>query len=150
MTGRPRKRTQGSVLSDSGAETFVYREAEDILGLYADLFGCSIRVARDQVRDWNALESAAFRPLNYAVYEGADLALQAAVLAHGIAEGQPFVEGNKRTASIAMLDFLMLNGHSVSASQEERASWIIELSAELTAEGLATRIRARLIPRSEA
>jgi death-on-curing family protein len=137
-------------LAESGPEAFFYLEAEDILGLYAALFGCSIQQARDQVRDWSGLESAASRPRNYALYQDADLALQAAVLAHAIAEGQPFIDGNKRAAGNAMLYFLTLNGFSSSASQGELALWLIQLSAGLDVEALADRIRATLLPRSEA
>lgn len=39
--------------------------------------------------------------------------MQAAVLAHGIAEGQSFLDGNKRLALVAMLTFLEVNGFSV-------------------------------------
>lgn len=69
-----------------------------------------------------ALESALERPRSYAHYQDADLALQAAVLAHGIAESQPFFDGNKRLALVAMLTFLELNGYRVEAEQlaEER------------------------------
>jgi death-on-curing protein len=56
-----------------------------------------------------ALAGAIARPGTYAHYENADLALQA-VLAHGIAEGQHFIDGNKRTALVAMLTFLEING----------------------------------------
>jgi prophage maintenance system killer protein len=45
------------------------------------------------------LESALGRPRAHAHYDGVDLALQAAVLAHGLAEGQFFIDGNKRSAS---------------------------------------------------
>ena len=72
--------------------------------------------------------------------------MQAAVLAVGIAETQPFVEGNKRTALAAMLTFIAINGFELSASQEQRAQWIIRLSAHLEAEGLAELIRAVLVP----
>jgi death-on-curing protein len=83
--------------------------------------------------------------MNYAHYESADFAMQAAVLTVGIAETQPFVEGNKRTALAAMLTFIAINGFELLASQEERARWIIRLSADLDADGLATLIRQSLV-----
>jgi prophage maintenance system killer protein len=49
--------------------------------------------------------------------------LQAAVLAYGIAEGQQFIDGNKRTALVAMLTFLEINGMEVDASDPELADW---------------------------
>ena len=53
----------------------VYLELADALELYAP--------AADQLRDRAGLESALGRPRNHALYEDADLALQAAALAHG-------------------------------------------------------------------
>jgi death on curing protein len=70
------------------------------------------------------VESALARPAAYAHYENADLAHQATALAQGIAEGQQFVDGNKRTALVAMLTFLEVNGLGVSASDRELADWI--------------------------
>jgi death-on-curing protein len=84
--------------------------------------------------------------MNYAQYQAADFALQAAVLAVGIAETQPFVEGNKRTALAAMLTFIAINGYELSTSQEQLAGWIIRVSAELDEDGLAALIRAALVP----
>ena len=106
--------------------------------------------ARDQLRSPKGMEGVLARPLNYAHYQSADFAMQAAVLAHGIAETQPFVEGNKRTALASMLTFLAINGFELNASQEERAAWIIRLSAELDADGLAQLIRGRLVPAAPA
>jgi len=37
------------------------------------------------------------------------------VLAHGIAESQPFLDGNKRLALVAMLTFLKANGYRIDA-----------------------------------
>jgi death-on-curing protein len=102
--------------------------------------------ARDQLRSLDGLEGALARPLNHAHYKAADLALQAAVLAAGIAETQPFVEGNKRTALAAMLTFIAINGYELRASQEQLADWIIRLSAGLDEDGLAALIREALLP----
>jgi death on curing protein len=66
------------------------------------------------------------------------------VLAHGIAEGQFFVDCNKRLALVAMLTFLELNGYRIQASDAELADWILDLAAGTTPEQLAERIRAAL------
>jgi death on curing protein len=50
------------------------------------------------------------RPQMLAYYEQADIIRQAAVLAVGISQAQAFVDGNKRTAYVAMDAFLRLNG----------------------------------------
>ncbi len=70
--------------------------------------------------------------------------MQAAVLAHGIAEGQLFVDGNKRTALIAMLTFLEINGLRVDAPDRELADWILSLSAGAAPERLAERVRGAM------
>jgi len=82
------------------------------------------------------------RPEAYAHYDNADLALQAAALAHGIAETQPFIDGNKRLALVALLTFLEINGVVVEAGDPELADWILSLSAGATPADMAERIRA--------
>ena len=72
--------------------------------------------------------------------------MQAAALAHGIAESQTFIDGNKRLALIAMLAFLEINGFEIEASDPELAAWIVSLSAAATPKELAKLIRARLRP----
>jgi death-on-curing protein len=120
---------------------FVYLELEDVLGLYAEIFGLDDRDARDRLRNETGLRAAVARPRTYAHYQGADIALQAAVLAHGIAEGQHFLDGNKRMSLVALRTFLAINGYDVEASQEDRAAWIISLSEGTSIEQLADRLR---------
>jgi death-on-curing protein len=122
----------------------VYLELTDALELYAAIIGGTIEQAADQLRDQPGLESALGRPRNYAHYQEADLALQAAALAHGIAESQAFIDGNKRLALVSMLTFLEVNGCQVKATDPELADWIISLSAGTTPEELADLIRSRL------
>lgn len=87
----------------------VYLRLEDALEIYGAIIGAAAAQAADHLRSPDALEGALGRPASYAHYEPADIGLQAAVLAHGIAETQPFVDGNKRTALVAMLTFLEIN-----------------------------------------
>ena len=65
-----------------GAEP-VYLDFADALELYAAIVGGTTGQAADQLRDRTGLESALGRPRNYALYEDADLALQAAALLTG-------------------------------------------------------------------
>ncbi|HVC35136.1 MAG TPA: type II toxin-antitoxin system death-on-curing family toxin [Chloroflexota bacterium] len=125
----------------------VYLDVDSVIAIYARLFGCSFQQAAAQVRDPGLLESAVLRPRTFAHYKRADLASQAAALAHGIAEHQVFFEGNKRTALVALQDFLRLNGYRLVASQAEIARWIIGLSrdvAGLSVEEFADQIRSHL------
>jgi death-on-curing protein len=62
------------------------------------------------VRDEGLLESALARPLNRASYGDPDMAELAALYAIAIARNHPFVDGNKRTAYVALESFLELNG----------------------------------------
>jgi death-on-curing protein len=122
----------------------LYLELDDVVVLYADLFGLDEQGARDRLRNEDGLRGALHRPQSYAHYMHADIATQGAALAHAIAEGQPFLEGNKRIALIALRTFLAINGYDVTASQEERANWMISLSRGQTVEGLSDRIRRSL------
>lgn len=124
----------------------VYLELADALELYAAIIGGTVTQAGDQLRNPAGLEGALERPRSYAYYEDADLALQAAVLAHGIAESQTFIDGNKRLALVAMLTFLEVNDYGVEASDPDLAAWIISLSAGTNAEQLAQLIRDRRRP----
>jgi death-on-curing protein len=132
---------------EAGEEAYYYLTIDDILGLYAELFDCTVTEAADQIRSRDGIEGALARPRSYALYERADLSVQAASLAHGIAEGQYFVEGNKRIALVALMTFLHTNGYDVSASQHERAMWILDFSAGLTVYELADKIRPCLVAR---
>lgn len=122
----------------------VYIEFADALEFYAAIIGGTVGQAADQLRDQAGLESALGRPRNYAHYQEADLALQAAALAHGIAESQAFIDGNKRLALVSMLTFLEVNGYQVTATDPELADWIIGLSAGTSPEQLGDLIRLRL------
>lgn len=73
--------------------------------------------------------------------------MQAAVLAYGIAEGQYFSDGNKRTAALACEWFLLLNGHVLTASDEEMEQWLLAIGTKtLTTEDFADHLRAALDP----
>lgn len=62
------------------------------------------------IRSQDELESAIAKPQMAAFYAQADLIRQATVLAVGISQNQPFVDGNKRTAFAVADIFLDTNG----------------------------------------
>jgi death on curing protein len=74
------------------------------------------------VRDMGLLESALARPQNLFAYseETPSLSRLAAAYAKGIVANHAFVDGNKRTAFVTSLTFLLLNGTTVTASKEDR------------------------------
>jgi death-on-curing protein len=123
----------------------IYLTLEDILELYGLIIGATAAEAADHLRNRDGLESALARPAAYAHYEDADLALQATVLAHGIAEGQLFIDGNKRIALVAMLTFLEINGFRVEVTDPELAGWILGFSTGATPEDVAKPLRSALL-----
>ena len=82
------------------------------------------------LRDANAFEAALARPQQKWAYNpNADLALLAAAYAYGIATSHPFNDGNKRSALIALVVFLDLNGHRLTASEVEVVPVFLSLAA---------------------
>lgn len=70
---------------------------------------------QDGIRNDHGLESALAQPKNVFFYGEGGLFDLAAAYAYHIAENQPFIDGNKRTAITAALTFLEVNGVSTSA-----------------------------------
>jgi len=99
------------------------------------------------LRDEGLLASALARPQNLLAYAQPrpDLAALAAAYAYGIARDHPFVDGNKRTALVAARTFLLLNGHNLEASQDEKYLTFLQLAeATLAEEQLTDWIRKRI------
>ena len=80
-------------------------------------------------RDVGLFESAIARPQQLAHYGEPDAAELAAAYAFGIARNHPFVDGNKRTAFVAMELFLMDNGFVLTASDEDALMTMLRLAA---------------------
>jgi death-on-curing protein len=75
------------------------------------------------------------------------MAALAAQYAFAIGCNQVFIDGNKRTALVVCRTFLILNGHDLAASQDEKYTVIMKMAnREIDAATLAAWIRARLIP----
>ncbi|MGH7153350.1 MAG: type II toxin-antitoxin system death-on-curing family toxin [Acetobacteraceae bacterium] len=81
------------------------------------------------VRDDGLLESALARPLNRASYGDPDIAELAAVYALGLIQNHPFVDGNKRTAYVALELFLRLNGIRFPVSDADAVIMTLRLAA---------------------
>lgn len=99
------------------------------------------------VRDAGLLESALDRPRNLAAYGSPDIAALAATLGHGIARSHPFVDGNKRTAFVAVELFLNLNGHALVAEDADCVMTMLRLAEGAIGEdGFAAWIRHHIRP----
>lgn len=82
------------------------------------------------LRDRNVLESAVARPMASAFGEDAypTLLEKAAALLHSLVLNHPFVDGNKRTAAVAMTMFLKRNGFTPTWDQSEALEFIIAVA----------------------
>jgi death-on-curing protein len=70
-------------------------------------------------RDVGLLESALARPMQLAAYGEPDVAALAAAYGYGLAKNHPFIDGNKRTAFVAVELFLLLNGWELAAGDAD-------------------------------
>lgn len=86
----------------------------------------------------NELDSAAARPATFWAYEEEDnVAVLAVRLLVGIARNHPFEQGNKRTAFVAALAFLLNNGWRLDIADGEEAAELIEAVVEHKADEAA-------------
>ena len=81
------------------------------------------------LRDEGLFESALARSRNLAEYENPDIASLAAAYGVGLAKNHPFVDGNKRTAFLAVGLFLALNGYRLRASQIDATKAMLAVAA---------------------
>ena len=83
------------------------------------------------VRDEGLLESALEAPFQGFGETDAYPSLQqkAARLCYGLVKNHPFVDGNKRIGTHAMLVFLALNGIELSYSQQELSGIVLALAS---------------------
>jgi death-on-curing protein len=96
-------------------------------------------------RDEGLRESAAARPRHLSSYGSPDLADLAAAYGFGIARNHPFIDGNKRTALVAIETFLLLNGAELSATDAECVLTVLALAAgDLDEAALADWIRRHM------
>jgi death on curing protein len=84
----------------------------------------------DGIRDEGLMLSALARPENIHAYEPeAGMFRLAAAYCIGIVKNHPFVDGNKRTGTLAAIAFLALNGIELEFDEAEIAAVIISVAA---------------------
>ncbi|MCC6716897.1 MAG: type II toxin-antitoxin system death-on-curing family toxin [Acetobacteraceae bacterium] len=81
------------------------------------------------LRDSGLLDSALARPINHAAYGEPDSAEVGAIYALAIARNHPFIDGNKRTAFMALVLFLALNGMEFDPPQVEATITTLTMAA---------------------
>ena len=81
------------------------------------------------LRDSDLLESALARPRQHHAHGNSDVFDLTAAYTATIIANHPFVDGNKRTAFVAGVLFLELNGPSLTASEEDVTQAMLDLTA---------------------
>ena len=82
------------------------------------------------IRDEGLLESALYRPVQKFQYEPkSTLPELASSYSYGIARNHPFFDGNKRSALLAAIVFLEINGMKFHATEEEAVLETLALAA---------------------
>ena len=100
------------------------------------------------LRDEGLLDSALARPVNLALYKQPDVASLAASYGVGLAKNHPFVDGNKRTAFLAVGMFLAVNGFRLRATQVDATLTVMDVAAGVLDEAaFAQWIREHIKPR---
>ena len=88
------------------------------------------------------MESALSRPLNKAAYGEPDIAEPAAAYVFGLAKNHPFTDGNKRTAIVVAVTFLLVNGFELRADDGRLYAFTMDVAAgEIDEAGAAAFFR---------
>jgi len=103
-----------------------YLNVVELMIINEQLVGSS----RSRLRDVDLLEAAVLRPSTSAFGEDAypTVIEKAAALFHSLARNHAFVDGNKRTATIALIMFLRKNSVRVNWSPIEALDFILDVS----------------------
>lgn len=103
---------------------YINENLPNIRSIHRDLYG------KRMVRDMALLEAAAGRP-QQSIF-GADayptIAEKATALLHAIARNHPFADGNKRTATLAAIFMLLVNGWLVVWDTDEALEQIVAMA----------------------
>ena len=109
----------------------IYLTLEQVLAIHheeIEKFGGS-----HGIRDLGLLESALQRP--QASFMGVDLYAtlfdKAAALIHSILLNHPFLDGNKRTATVSVARFLYVNEFKLTVIQNELVKFALEVEAKI-------------------
>jgi death-on-curing protein len=102
-----------------------YLDLDDLLEIARAAVGEDVTV-----RDYGLLASALARPRASVFGQDAypDLHLKAAALLHSLARNHALIDGNKRLAWTACRTFLAVNDHWISAPEDDRFNFVIEVA----------------------
>ncbi|QPC84445.1 type II toxin-antitoxin system death-on-curing family toxin [Phototrophicus methaneseepsis] len=90
----------------------------------------AIQTGKQKIRDIDLLQAAEMRPQASAFGEDAypTIEVKTAALLHAIARNHPFKDGNKRTATVAALFMLHVNGWRVQWDMPTALTMILDLA----------------------
>lgn len=131
----------------------VYLELDDVLAIASEVHGLEVDVLL-RVTDLGLADSAVSRP--QASFAGEEfytsIEAKAATLLFGVARNHPFIDGNKRVAVLAALQFLNINGLDLDLTPPEEAYKMIAgvAAGTITLEALTTWMAGRLEPMPDA
>ena len=127
----------------------IYLELDDVLAIACEVLGLEVD-ALVHVTDLGLADSAVARPR--AGFAGEEfyptVEAKAASLLFGLARNHAFVDGNKRVAVLATLQFLNANGYDLDLSPiEEAYKTVVQVaSGNLSVDDLTDWIRHRMTP----
>ena len=99
------------------------------------------------VRDLALIQSALAKPRNLIAYGTPDVADLAASYAYGLARNHGFLDGNKRTAYVVALLFLLANGYECVASDTDSVTTMLDVaSGAMDEQRLAAWFRETIEP----
>jgi len=103
-----------------------FLDLDDLLLVGRDATGADL-----VVRDYGLLESALARPQTTVFGADAypDLLTKAAALLHSLARNHALIDGNKRLAWLVTYVFLDINGHRVTATNDEVVELVLAVAA---------------------
>ena len=110
---------------------------DDIIELHATALTLG-NGGSEGIRSNHQLASAALQPYQTVFGEDAYPSIPGKAAAHAffLAESQPFLDGNKRTAALALTVFLDLNGYELyEADETELADVLIDLGSGVIGQG---------------
>ncbi len=96
------------------------------------------------IRDTSLLESAmAYPQLAYSIGMERDAHMIAAFYCYHLIKNHPFIDGNKRIGSFAMIDFLKINGFQVTLTNNE----VVDLAIKTATSNLTERQIQKILKR---
>jgi death on curing protein len=108
--------------------TIIYLTLDQVVDLHNEAI--QLDGGLDGIRSYDALASAVGQ-VEASVY-GEDaypsIADKAAAYGFFLTMNHPFIEGNKRTATLAMLTFLAVNGYELNQDDDQIEDMIVELA----------------------